>query len=110
MSAPASAMAKPASMLADRSVRWPPSLKLSGVTFRMPMTRGHCRLSPAQEAAHEANGGDIGGLPKVWTRNSGPERALAQEKLCSVGEADPDEAHSKGASHGHMPAVSATVA
>ena len=48
MSAPAAAIARPAAMARCGSMCSPPSLKLSGVTFSTPMTRGRSSDRPAQ--------------------------------------------------------------
>jgi hypothetical protein len=47
-SAPASRSARARAVASPGSVKSPPSEKLSGVTLRMPMTRGRARSSPAQ--------------------------------------------------------------
>ena len=56
MSAPAAAIARPAAIAASGSRKSPPSLKLSGVTFSTPMTRGRSRLRPAQKFTPEPAG------------------------------------------------------
>jgi hypothetical protein len=48
ISVPAWAIANPARIAVSGSRCTPPSLKLSGVTFSTPMTRGRSSASPAQ--------------------------------------------------------------
>ena len=48
ISAPASSIANPAAIASAWVACWPPSEKESGVTFRIPITKGAARLNPAQ--------------------------------------------------------------
>jgi hypothetical protein len=60
-----SAIALACASAAPRSANNPPSEKLSGVTFRMPMIRGRSRLSPAKAGRGAQSWSSISGAQSV---------------------------------------------